>query len=1217
MKLIKVWSFFLTFLLIVQLLFSYQITMANETFLVRLYDINPMTIEKCAEKGITLIEAYSNFILIETDSSNLKWLREQSWYFTEEKDYLSLRFNGHLFYSNPNKELTMPAYLTIDGKSKSSEQLFLLQWIGPEKEDWKNTVEAYGIELIFPLHQYAWVCYSSMEMSKTVRALRFVRSWGPLPASSKIHKIFQQQLANSEETTNIQASVLNSFDLALFIKDSGLIEDQVLFQPSEPYAQIFIFDIPYVHLNTVANHSQIISIAPYHAYEPSNHRAARIVGTQRLNQGVNYPNIPGLDGTGEIAGVADTGIRSTHPDFWDPTFSDKVIATFPTNWDDYHSHGTHVAGTVAGTGASSPNKNLKGIAYNAKLVSQNFLGNQTYYASIGGLYSLFAEAYHAGARIHNNSWGINWNNNPLFPHYYGGNYDSSARDIDRFLWDHMDFTLVKSAGNNRVWSYIYGTYPFARGTKTISSDSNAKNLICVGALENENGTLGGLYTWRAPQQSLQRNIAYFSSTGPTHDNRIKPDVIAPGDPVESVNRNHLSSPFNPYRYMSGTSMSGPVVAGSATLIRQFYREYHQINSQAISSALVKASLINGSSQGWNDSDHPYYSGEALAIDPNPYTGFGKINVKESLMPHDKQILYVNAYDPLNHQLGLSNQNMMDTFFIRSSNSHIPLKATLVWTDFANTTIPPDAGPFDFHQRDLVNDLHLEILDLSSMTAFRGNMMKNGFSIANPYDFDHINNVEQIHLPFSNEGIYRIQVFTMDNITSDAAHHYRQPYALVMSGENIEWIDSSEVPSFLKPVQPMNFSSRLTCNGVELNWSAPLYAMQSPSYYKLTRRTWTGPQAGQQIVQHFDGSQLSWVDQSIQWGQEYYYMLSAYDVDGTLICHSPGIMAGWATPPSRPNLYTAKSENIVQLYWNRPKTGTCPIQEYHIYKSSDPNSNGLPIKMLTYDTQNFVDTSAQAGEDWYYRLLAIDSRGVKSLLSPPVRVSYPIIYEQVSLWLEPSKTELCPKEWLTVRVSVFNPGKTPLSNLKLILELPGEITFQRSENLRGRTLQNGYMEFDLPLLAAQQTNSYILNFQAIDKIAQEKVSALFFSVKIENRIIDQTILRLMLKKCQQGNPSPYLSIKLENLELDPVDGKRYLPLDRALAVDFSWQHMNAPFSVVMDWGNGQIEEITSLWENKTSLNHKYAQAGSYRCRIIITDAGKKSLQGEFSLLVRQK
>lgn len=243
-------------------------------------------------------------------------------------------------------------------------------------------------------------------------------------------------------------------------------------------------------------------------------------------QRVNAPEVwqkHRIDGAGVVVGIIDTGIDGTHP-----AFTGKILAFKDFTADqsqtptDTQGHGTHVAGTVAGSQGV-------GVAPGARLIIGRVFdtsGGTTEEVLLNGMQWMLdpdgiAET-NDGPRLINNSWGSN---------------DSTSKTFWVAVenWVNAGILPVFAAGNNGAW-----------GGKV--------------------GTPGSFpHSWAVAATTSTDTLAYFSSQGPVAWDGtplMKPDIAAPGDKIISCKiGGGLTS-------NSGTSMACPHVAGVAALMFQ-------------------------------------------------------------------------------------------------------------------------------------------------------------------------------------------------------------------------------------------------------------------------------------------------------------------------------------------------------------------------------------------------------------------------------------------------------------------------------------------------------------------------------------------------------------------------------------------------------------------------------------------------------------------------
>ncbi|KAJ8124568.1 hypothetical protein O1611_g9072 [Lasiodiplodia mahajangana] len=182
------------------------------------------------------------------------------------------------------------------------------------------------------------------------------------------------------------------------------------------------------HLANLASMDEVRVIEEVHKPTLRGNNARVILGIIQDGNPIQGGN-PIYEGQGEIIAVADTGIDrghmlNVHEAFGTATES-RILSIHPFYMDhgtrtalvdDADGHGTHVCGLVLGDGK------FKGAAPKAKLICQCLGPDVT--GLPHDLTRLFQHAYDDGARVHNNSWGAEWDENQ--PPY------GQAAEIDSF-----------------------------------------------------------------------------------------------------------------------------------------------------------------------------------------------------------------------------------------------------------------------------------------------------------------------------------------------------------------------------------------------------------------------------------------------------------------------------------------------------------------------------------------------------------------------------------------------------------------------------------------------------------------------------------------------------------------------------------------------------------------------------------------------------------------
>ena len=265
-------------------------------------------------------------------------------------------------------------------------------------------------------------------------------------------------------------------------------------------------------------------------------------------------------GRGVTVAVIDSGLEMSSEfqgrvkAFYDFT-NGQTKATSP--FDDY-GHGTHVAGTIAGSGALSVNKSYRGLAPNVQLVVLKVLD-----ANGAGFTSDVVRAVDF-AVANKSKFGIDVINLSLgHPIYEPASTDPLVQAVERA--SKAGIVVLAAAGNNGV-----NPTTGQPGYAGINSPGNAPSAITVGAVATSNTV-----------SRRDDRIPDYSSSGPTwYDALAKPDLLAPGHRIISVGAKrgtiyqdypNLRGNDTDYLRLSGTSMATAVGSGVVALMIEQHR----------------------------------------------------------------------------------------------------------------------------------------------------------------------------------------------------------------------------------------------------------------------------------------------------------------------------------------------------------------------------------------------------------------------------------------------------------------------------------------------------------------------------------------------------------------------------------------------------------------------------------------------------------------------
>ncbi len=271
-------------------------------------------------------------------------------------------------------------------------------------------------------------------------------------------------------------------------------------------------------------------------------------------------------------------------------------------------------------------------------------------------------------------------------------------------------------------------HPVNAPFESIGPTASAKNVLTVGAVDGS------------------KRVLTFSSRGPMRDGRIKPELVARGLNVFST------VPAGRYEGTSGTSMSAPVVTGTAALLVEQWRR--TFGGATPNVAALKTLLIAGAE-------------DVGPAGPDYIVGFGLLQAKASI----DLILADNAAGRTIKVDSIGNGGQVE--YPVTLLTAQKLRVVLGWADPEVLIFPDDGVAVSA----LVNDLDVKVIDPAGNTILPYILDRANPTALATRGVNTVDNTEMVEIDAAAPGRYRILV-SGRRVTAQAP----QLYALVTNGD---------------------------------------------------------------------------------------------------------------------------------------------------------------------------------------------------------------------------------------------------------------------------------------------------------------------------------------------------------------------------------------------------------------------------------------------------
>ena len=673
--------------------------------------------------------------------------------------------------------MALSAMSTQSASEDSAETLHLVQFVGPIKDEWLVEVERTGAKLVQYIATNGYLVWadgaSRTELDRMASAGDFLQYSGEFPVDLKIGPALTNRLdsaADLNATVNVVVQMVShkrqeSSEVAL----QNLTQNQLSGWAPVLNFRNADFTVRLADIDAIANLPDVYWIEERMERERLDEVQGQIIAGN-FNADRSGPASPGylawLASYGfstnpadyPIVDITDDGIGNGTVNSGDPTLHELGVITNPSrlsyvanctsaaDGSGPDGHG-HINVSIAGGYDTTPGfPYVDGLGYQRGLGINpfgRFAGTRVFGPSFSLTRcgntdtGLIQSIQNSGAQISSNSWGCSG---------CAGSYDDSSQAFDAGVRD-----ADPDEPGNQEMIFIFASGNSGPGAGTVGTPGNGKNMITVGASENQrptdedgNWTDGCLIGPTGANNAM--DVIDFSSRGPSPGGRVKPEVIAPGTHIQGTASTHPSyngtgvcDQFRPsgqtvFAASSGTSHSTPAVAGVSSLAYYWMENVYGLTGP--SNAVMKAYLIA----------HPTYLTGVSANDtlPSNSQGYGMPNMSEMFDDAAKYLL--------DQTVVFDNSGETWVWEGAAADPSLPVRIVMAYTD----------APGAIGTSPQVNNL-----DLSANvdgTVYLGNEFSGQWSVPGGTP-DALNNYEAIFLPAGMSGSIEITVSAF-NIAGD-------------------------------------------------------------------------------------------------------------------------------------------------------------------------------------------------------------------------------------------------------------------------------------------------------------------------------------------------------------------------------------------------------------------------------------------------------------------